>query len=121
MSYAAILVHVQNEDAAQSRLKCARALAVRFAASSIGVEAPLIGAISSRDGMADSAWFTAMRDLVEINLKGAAPRFKPADAEVPKGTVREPGLEFPGQTLALSSRAAETLSAQLHTPLTGTQ
>ena len=47
--------------------------------------------------MADGACFTAMRYLVEISLKGAAPRFKSADAEVPKGTVWEPDLEFPGQ------------------------
>jgi nucleotide-binding universal stress UspA family protein len=113
MSYATILVHVQNEDAAQPRLECACALAARFEAKLFGVGAEMMRTMSMDDGISSmgAEWFKEMRDIVETNLDRAARRFEAASADLSKGAMWERGLELPGRAMDRSSRAADLIVA----------
>jgi nucleotide-binding universal stress UspA family protein len=115
MSYAAILVHVQNDETAQPRLRCACALAARFEAALIGVGAEMIQPMATGSGAAnvDAGWYVAMRDIVEAELKGAADRFDAASANIRSGAIWESGLDLPAQAVARSSRAADLIVASV--------
>lgn len=113
MSYKAILVHVQNDNASEPRLKCAADLAAQFDAVLIGVGVEMIRTMAWGDSMVDGQWLTAMREMVDTNLKGAEARLEVVGADLAKGTVWESGLDFPEQTLARTSRAADLIVASL--------
>ena len=111
MSYAAILVHVEADAAAEPRLRLAVQLAGQFDAALIGVgaesyEAPTAAAAL---GYADGQTVVAEARVVEDDLKLAERRFREAAAAVTAGSEWRGAVDVPARMIARQARAADLI------------
>ena len=123
MTYAAVLTHVQADEAAAPRLACAIDIARRFEATLIGIGAEMVPPLAFDGGFysLEADWVTAMRESIEDRLKVARQRFKDATGrEVPQA-IWACGLQTPAPAIAAASRAADLIVAggaprEMHDP-----
>lgn len=111
MTYKTLLVHVQPEEAAAHRLKCAVALADDLGAELLGLGAEMLPPAGFADpyGYLEGEWVAAMRVQVERNLEAAETAFKQA-VGARRATWRA-AHDFPAPTLARTARAADLIIA----------
>ncbi len=114
MTYAAILVHVQTEPAAEARLKCAHDLAARFDATLIGLAAEMVPPLSFDDGYAsaDITWYQAMSELIEEGQIKAKALFDSLPA-TGKTAIWRSGIEAPEPALVGLARGADLIVASM--------
>lgn len=119
MSYATLLVHVEADAAADSRLALAVDLANRFDARLIGVGAelyriPSVGYDGYEGG--DDAMGVLVAELaaaVDADLARAGEKFQAAAALVRQGADWRAAVEFPVNEVAAQARAADLVVASL--------
>ena len=113
MTYAAIMVHVQPEEAARPVLDCARWLAAAFDATLIGLGVEMIAPLAT-GGFAAGVTvelLDAMQAEVDRNIAKAKRRFDAAGAGLAKPTIWKSGTDVPGPAVARASRAADLIVA----------
>lgn len=113
MGYAGILVHVQTNPEARSRLDCACALAKMFDATLIGVGAEAFALLAPDYGYyaAQAEWYAVMRKSVEENLVRTRDLFDASAEGSAKATVWESGVRAPIEAVAEASRGADLIVA----------
>jgi nucleotide-binding universal stress UspA family protein len=113
MTYAAILTHVQADEAAQPRLACAVDIARRFEAAIIGLAAEMIPPLAFDGGFysLEADWQIAMRQVCEGRLKAARKAFREATVEFGERALFECGVQLPEPAMAAASRAADLIVA----------
>jgi nucleotide-binding universal stress UspA family protein len=113
MTYAAIMVHVQPEDAAQPVLDCARSLAAAFDATLIGLGCEMIAPLAA-GGFAAGVTVELIDVLqaeIDRNNVKAKTRFDAAAAGLAKPAIWKCGTDLPGPATARASRAADLIVA----------
>jgi nucleotide-binding universal stress UspA family protein len=115
MGYAALMVHVEPDDAAEPRIRLAADLADRFEAALIGfavgavmpppVTAPVCGPAVAVEVL------EAEQRRVEVALRAAHERFRTIAERDGRNTGWRSFLGHPAETLARESRAADLLVA----------
>jgi nucleotide-binding universal stress UspA family protein len=113
MSYAAILVHVDEAKETRVRLECAAALAKRFDATLIGVGAEMIPPLVPDYGLYtfQGQWYEVMTKAINDKLERARAAFDTASAGLTKKTIWECGIGMPTPAVASASRGADLIVA----------
>lgn len=113
MTYAAVITHVQADEAAAPRLSCAVDIARRFDATLIGVGAEMIPPLAYDGGFysMEADWQNSMREIAEDHLKAARKSFRAATADLGKEALFECGVRLPEPAVAAASRAADLIIA----------
>ena len=113
MTYAAIMVHVQPEDAAQPVLDCAGSLAAAFDATLIGLGVEMIPPLASGGYLAGVSLelLDALQADIDKNIAKAKRRFDAAGAGLAKPTIWKSGTDMPGQATSRASRAGDLIVA----------
>jgi len=113
MSYAAVITHVQADEMAAPRLRCAVETAARFGADLIGVAAEMVPPLLFNDGIypMEADWTIAMRETIEGRLKSACDAFDKATDTLGHRARRLSGLRLPSPAMAAASRAADLIVA----------
>jgi nucleotide-binding universal stress UspA family protein len=111
MTYAAVITHVQADEAAAPRLAAAIQIAKRFDAAIIGVGAEMIPPLAFDGGFysVEADWQAAMRQTVEDHLKAARKAFRAATTDFGDRAAFECGMQLPEPALAAASRAADLI------------
>jgi len=111
MTCAAIMVHVQPEEAAQHVLDCARSLAAAFDATLIGLGCEMIAPLAT-GGFAAGVTVELIDVLqaeIDRNNVKAKTRFDAAAAGLAKPAIWKCGTDLPGPAMARASRAADLI------------
>ncbi len=113
MTYAAVMTHVQPDEAAAPRLTCAVDVARRFDAAIIGVGAEMIPPLAVDGGFysIEADWQIAMRQVVEDHLKAARKAFRAATSDFGERARFECGIQLPEPAVSAASRAADLIVA----------
>ena len=113
MTYAAVMTHVQADEAAAPRLACAVDIAKRFGAALRGVAAEMIPPLACDGGFysLEADWTNAMRETIEERLKAARTTFEAATADFGDCASFRCGMQLPGPAIAAASRAADLVVA----------
>lgn len=111
MTYKSILVHAEPQEACESRLKCAVAVADLFGSLLIGLGAEMMQSAGVADpfGMLARDWEALLRKQLEEDLKHAEARFRAAAGDRPQEwRVLETS---PTDALCWSARGADLIIA----------
>jgi nucleotide-binding universal stress UspA family protein len=113
MTYAAVMTHVQADQAAAPRLACAVDIANRFGAALRGVAAEMIPPAAFDGGFysLEADWTNAMRESIEERLKAARATFEAATSDFGVRASFRCGMQLPGPAIAAASRAADLIVA----------
>lgn len=113
MTYAAVMTHVQADEAAAPRLACAVDIAKRFDAAIVGVGAEMIPPLAIDGGFysLEADWQIAMRQVVEDHLKAARKAFRAATSDFGDRAIFECGIQLPEPAVAAASRSADLIVA----------
>ena len=111
MSYSAILVHVEVDPKAESRLHLAADIANQFGAALIGVGAEIFEPPTSAAAMGyvDGETLVAEAKAVEDDLALAETRFTAAAEEVRGGAEWRVGVGLPSELVACEARCADLI------------
>jgi len=113
MTYAAVMTHVQPDEAAAPRLACAVDVAKRFEAAIVGIAAEMVQPLAVGGGFysLEADWQIAMREEIEGHLKASRKAFRAATSEFGERAHFECGIQLPEPAVAAASRSADLIVA----------